>query len=128
MAKARFATQDCDDDGESAAGGRLLHLLQVAGAEDVVVVVSRWCASISAAHFYLRWMEWNKHMSWCSLVLRSHRRTFSCAQHTSQSATSVLSSKVILHPMLHVHGKTICTAAALMARRLTQGQLFKFVF
>jgi hypothetical protein len=24
--------QDCDDDGEAAAGGRLLHLLQVAGA------------------------------------------------------------------------------------------------
>lgn len=36
--------QDCDDDGESAAGGRLLHLLQVADAKNVVVVVSRWCA------------------------------------------------------------------------------------
>jgi len=34
--------KDSDDDGESAAGGRLLHLLQVAGAEDVVVIVSRW--------------------------------------------------------------------------------------
>ena len=50
VAMACFAAQDCDDDGESAAGGRLLHLLQVAGAEDVVVVVSRWCASISAVH------------------------------------------------------------------------------
>ena len=50
VAMACFAAQDCDDDGENAAGGRLLHLLQVAGAEDVVVVVSRWCASISAAH------------------------------------------------------------------------------
>ncbi len=34
--------QDSDDDGECAAGGRLLQLLQVAGAENVVVIVSRW--------------------------------------------------------------------------------------
>ncbi|GAB4820721.1 hypothetical protein N2152v2_007767 [Parachlorella kessleri] len=34
--------QDCDDDGEAAAGGRLLHLLQMVDARDVVVVVSRW--------------------------------------------------------------------------------------
>eukprot|EP01026_Neomeris_dumetosa_P064015 TRINITY_DN6080_c0_g1_i2.p1 TRINITY_DN6080_c0_g1~~TRINITY_DN6080_c0_g1_i2.p1 ORF type:complete len:328 (-),score=43.07 TRINITY_DN6080_c0_g1_i2:481-1428(-) len=34
--------QDYDDDGESAAGGRLLHMLQAANVRDVVVVVSRW--------------------------------------------------------------------------------------
>jgi len=34
--------QDSDDDGESAAGGRLLHLLQMVDARNVVVVVSRW--------------------------------------------------------------------------------------
>lgn len=28
--------QDCDDDGESAAGGRLLHMLQIMGVVDVV--------------------------------------------------------------------------------------------
>jgi hypothetical protein len=33
--------QDFDDDGETAAGGRLLHLLQVMGAWQVVVVVTR---------------------------------------------------------------------------------------
>ena len=33
---------DCDDDGESAAGGRLLHLLEVMDARDVAVCVSRW--------------------------------------------------------------------------------------
>jgi len=38
--------QDCDDDGESAAGGRLLHLLEIVGAKDVVVVVSRWYGGI----------------------------------------------------------------------------------
>uniref|UniRef100_UPI00358F5605 protein IMPACT isoform X2 n=1 Tax=Myxine glutinosa TaxID=7769 RepID=UPI00358F5605 len=38
--------QDCDDDGEAAAGGRLLHLLQVLDAKDVVVVVSRWFGGI----------------------------------------------------------------------------------
>lgn len=34
---------DCDDDGETNAGSRLLHLLTILNAENVVVVVSRWC-------------------------------------------------------------------------------------
>ena len=38
--------QDCDDDGEAAAGGRLLHLLQMMDARNVVVVVSRWFGGI----------------------------------------------------------------------------------
>lgn len=33
---------DCDDDGEDAAGGRLLHLLEILDAVDTLVVVSRW--------------------------------------------------------------------------------------
>ncbi|OJD33506.1 impact family protein [Diplodia corticola] len=38
--------QDCDDDGEAAAGGRLLHLLQLMDAWDVVVVVTRWYGGV----------------------------------------------------------------------------------
>lgn len=38
--------QDCDDDGETAAGSRLLHLLQVMDVWDVVVVVTRWYGGI----------------------------------------------------------------------------------
>ena len=38
--------QDCDDDGESHAGSRLLHLLQILEVKDVVVVVSRWYGGI----------------------------------------------------------------------------------
>lgn len=38
--------QDCDDDGEAAAGGRLLSLLVVADVRDVVVVVSRWFGGV----------------------------------------------------------------------------------
>lgn len=34
--------QDCDDDGEAAAGGRLLHLMQLMGLWDTMVVVTRW--------------------------------------------------------------------------------------
>ncbi|CAK7201179.1 hypothetical protein SEUCBS139899_003882 [Sporothrix eucalyptigena] len=34
--------QDCDDDGETAAGGRLLHLMQLMDLWNVVVVVTRW--------------------------------------------------------------------------------------
>jgi len=33
---------DCQDDGEDAAGGRLLHLLEILDAVDTLVVVSRW--------------------------------------------------------------------------------------
>jgi hypothetical protein len=45
-ATATTSFQDCDDDGETAAGGRLLHLLQVMDAWDVVVVVSRWYGGV----------------------------------------------------------------------------------
>lgn len=34
--------QDCDDDGEAHAGGRVLHLLQILNISNVMVVVSRW--------------------------------------------------------------------------------------
>lgn len=34
--------QDCNDDGETHAGGRLLHLLQIINVTNVAVVVSRW--------------------------------------------------------------------------------------
>eukprot|EP00803_Ostreobium_quekettii_P005650 evm.model.scf_985EXC.1 EVM.evm.TU.scf_985EXC.1 scf_985EXC:847-5233(+) len=34
--------QDCNDDGEAAAGARLLHMLQIADVQDVAVVVTRW--------------------------------------------------------------------------------------
>lgn len=38
--------QDCDDDGENAAGGRLLHLLNVTDSKNVVLVVSRWFGGV----------------------------------------------------------------------------------
>lgn len=38
--------QNCDDDGETHAGSRLLHLLQIVDARDVMVVVSRWYGGI----------------------------------------------------------------------------------
>eukprot|EP00898_Chlorokybus_atmophyticus_P008209 jgi/Chlat1/838/Chrsp104S01177 len=38
--------QDSDDDGETAAGSRLLHLLQITDACNVCVVVSRWYGGI----------------------------------------------------------------------------------
>ena len=34
--------QDCDDDGETAAGGRILHLMQLMDLWNVMVVVTRW--------------------------------------------------------------------------------------
>lgn len=38
--------QDCDDDGEAAAGKRLLHLLQVMDVQNRIVVVSRWYGGV----------------------------------------------------------------------------------
>ncbi|KAI1297174.1 Protein IMPACT-B [Halotydeus destructor] len=38
--------QDCDDDGETHAGARLLHLLQILDVKDVMVMVSRWYGGI----------------------------------------------------------------------------------
>ena len=38
--------QDCDDDGESAADGRLLHLMQLMDVWNVLVVVTRWYGGV----------------------------------------------------------------------------------
>lgn len=38
--------QDYDDDGEDAAGSRLLHLLQILDVKNTVVVVSRWYGGV----------------------------------------------------------------------------------
>lgn len=38
--------QDCDDDGEAAAGGRLLKLLQMMDVWNILVVVSRWYGGV----------------------------------------------------------------------------------
>ncbi|PTU21098.1 hypothetical protein P175DRAFT_0501734 [Aspergillus ochraceoroseus IBT 24754] len=43
---AEMIVQDCDDDGETAAGGRLLHLMQLMDVWDVVVVVTRWYGGV----------------------------------------------------------------------------------
>jgi hypothetical protein len=40
------AFQDCDDDGETAAGGRLLHLMQLMDIWNVMVVVTRWYGGV----------------------------------------------------------------------------------
>ncbi|CAM9808070.1 unnamed protein product [Sphacelaria rigidula] len=37
---------DNDDDGENAAGSRLAHMLAITGAQNILVVVSRWFGGI----------------------------------------------------------------------------------
>ena len=41
--------RDCDDDGETAAGSRLLHLLELMNAWNVMVVVSRWYGGVQVS-------------------------------------------------------------------------------
>ncbi|KFH46658.1 Protein IMPACT-like protein [Hapsidospora chrysogenum ATCC 11550] len=43
---AAVSYQDCDDDGEAAAGGRLLHLMQLMDIWDAMVVVTRWYGGV----------------------------------------------------------------------------------
>jgi len=50
--------QDYDDDGEAAAGGRLLHLLQMTDARNVCVVVSRWYGGILLGPSRFAISEW----------------------------------------------------------------------
>lgn len=38
--------QDCDDDGETAAGGRILHLLELMKVWNLMVVVTRWYGGV----------------------------------------------------------------------------------
>lgn len=40
--KGTTILQDCDDDGEAHAGGRMLHLLQILDQKNTLVVVTRW--------------------------------------------------------------------------------------
>ena len=42
----KLLLQDCDDDGETHAGGRMLHLLEILDCQNVLVVVSRWYGGI----------------------------------------------------------------------------------
>lgn len=44
--KSSIIDQDCDDDGEQAAGGRLLSLLSILNVVNVIVVVTRWYGGI----------------------------------------------------------------------------------
>ncbi|XP_059478828.1 protein IMPACT-A-like isoform X2 [Neocloeon triangulifer] len=37
---------DCDDDGETHAGSRMLHLLEILNASDVLVIVTRWFGGV----------------------------------------------------------------------------------
>ncbi|KAK5088085.1 hypothetical protein LTR05_002301 [Lithohypha guttulata] len=41
-----IVVQDCDDDGETAAGGRLLHLMQLTEVWNVIVIVTRWYGGV----------------------------------------------------------------------------------
>ena len=38
--------QDCDDDGETAAGSRVLHLLELMGVRNAMVIVTRWYGGV----------------------------------------------------------------------------------
>ncbi|KAK3589333.1 hypothetical protein CHS0354_026991 [Potamilus streckersoni] len=44
--KSPVLIHGCDDDGETHAGSRMLHLLQILDARNVMVVVSRWFGGI----------------------------------------------------------------------------------
>ena len=44
---------DCDDDGETAAGSRLAEILRIMGVTGVAVIVSRWYGGTKLGMFVL---------------------------------------------------------------------------
>ncbi|XP_052751024.1 protein IMPACT-B-like [Galleria mellonella] len=56
-AKGTTILQDCDNDGEAHAGGRLLHLLQVLDQKNTLVVVSRWYGGIQLGPHRFRYIN-----------------------------------------------------------------------
>lgn len=44
--KVKLIHRDCDDDGETAAGGRLAHLLDLCHVENGIVIVTRWYGGV----------------------------------------------------------------------------------
>jgi putative IMPACT (imprinted ancient) family translation regulator len=44
--KTGVVHRDCDDDGETAAGGRLAHLLDLLHMDNVIVIVTRWYGGV----------------------------------------------------------------------------------
>ncbi|CAN9500662.1 unnamed protein product [Ophioblennius macclurei] len=71
--------QDCEDDGETAAGGRLLHLLQILDVRNVMVVVSRWYGGI------LLGPDRFKHINNCARSILVEEGYLGSADETSNS-------------------------------------------
>ncbi|KAM5158138.1 protein IMPACT [Mantella aurantiaca] len=82
--KTNSFIQDCEDDGETAAGKRLLHLMQILDVKDVMVVVSRWYGGI------LLGPDRFKHINNCArniLVEHNYSADESCKQGKNKSNT-----------------------------------------
>ncbi|KAL7855252.1 hypothetical protein SRHO_G00174420 [Serrasalmus rhombeus] len=83
--------QDCEDDGETAAGGRLLHLLQILDVRNVLVVVSRWYGGI------LLGPDRFKHINNCArniLVQEGYTETMDEASRTGGKSRKPKSKKM----------------------------------
>jgi hypothetical protein len=63
----KSVNSDCEDDGEFGAGQRLLHLLNIINAENVMVVVTRWYGGIHLGG------DRFKHINNCARVLLQQR-------------------------------------------------------
>ncbi|NP_001079068.1 protein IMPACT [Xenopus laevis] len=80
--------QDCEDDGETAAGKRMLHLMQILDARDVMVVVSRWYGGI------LLGPDRFKHINNCARnVLMEHNYCSTVEESSKQTSKSKKSSQ-----------------------------------
>ncbi|XP_005355833.1 protein IMPACT isoform X1 [Microtus ochrogaster] len=71
--------QDCEDDGETAAGGRLLHLMEILNVKNVMVVVSRWYGGI------LLGPDRFKHINNCARNILVEKNFISSAEESSKS-------------------------------------------
>ncbi|XP_053322459.1 protein IMPACT isoform X2 [Spea bombifrons] len=89
--KTNTFIQDCEDDGETAAGKRLLHLMQILDVHDVMVVVSRWYGGI------LLGPDRFKHINNCARnILVEHNYTHASeelAKHTAKNKNTPKENK-----------------------------------
>ncbi|XP_040210018.1 protein IMPACT isoform X2 [Rana temporaria] len=85
--KTNSFIQDCEDDGETAAGKRLLHLMQILDVKDVMVVVSRWYGGI------LLGPDRFKHINNCARNILVEHNYSSSADESSKHSKNKSNSK-----------------------------------
>ena len=97
---------DCDDDGESGAGARLLHLLDILGVKNVCVVVSRWYGGVHLGPDRFRHIN-NAARQLLAQVHTATRTATHTATRTATHRATHTASQPATHIATHTEGLTV---------------------